>query len=97
MAQSFEFQNAGINRSAITAWSKLCKAQDENDSYPCKDNPYFFTDYQDAEDVVSEDYAEELCHGCPLLKVCYDFAVANGEKFGIWGGIDMGRSDDNLW
>lgn len=97
MAQSFEFQNAGIDRKAITAWTKLSEAQDEHESYPCKNNPYFFMDYEDAEDVISDDYAEELCHGCPLLKLCYDFAVANNESYGIWGGINMARSENKLW
>lgn len=28
-----------------------------------------------------------MCHGCPLLKRCYDYAVADDVNAGIWGGI----------
>ena len=31
--------------------------------------------------------AKEVCHGCVVREDCLDFAIANGEKFGIWGGM----------
>jgi WhiB family redox-sensing transcriptional regulator len=30
--------------------------------------------------------AKEVCLGCCVRQECLDFALANGEKFGIWGG-----------
>ncbi len=31
--------------------------------------------------------AKEVCRGCVVLQDCLEFAIANGEKFGIWGGM----------
>ncbi len=31
--------------------------------------------------------AKEVCRGCVVRDDCLDYALANGEKFGIWGGL----------
>ncbi len=31
--------------------------------------------------------AKEVCRGCVVRDECLEFAIANGEKFGIWGGM----------
>lgn len=31
--------------------------------------------------------ARAVCDACPVDDDCLDFAIASGEKFGIWGGI----------
>ncbi|HSH23249.1 MAG TPA: WhiB family transcriptional regulator [Acidimicrobiales bacterium] len=31
--------------------------------------------------------AKEVCRGCVVRDECLDYALANGEKFGIWGGL----------
>jgi WhiB family transcriptional regulator, redox-sensing transcriptional regulator len=31
--------------------------------------------------------AKEVCRGCIVKEDCLEFAIANGEKFGIWGGM----------
>ena len=31
--------------------------------------------------------AKEVCRGCVVRGECLEFALANGEKFGIWGGM----------
>ncbi len=31
--------------------------------------------------------AKEVCRGCVVKDDCLEFALANGEKFGIWGGM----------
>lgn len=31
--------------------------------------------------------AKEVCHGCVVRLDCLEFALVNGEKFGIWGGL----------
>lgn len=31
--------------------------------------------------------AKEVCRGCEVRQHCLDYALANGEKFGIWGGL----------
>ena len=31
--------------------------------------------------------AKEVCRGCVVRNECLEFALQNGEKFGIWGGL----------
>jgi WhiB family redox-sensing transcriptional regulator len=31
--------------------------------------------------------AKEVCRGCEVRYDCLEFALQNGEKFGIWGGL----------
>jgi len=31
--------------------------------------------------------AKEVCRGCVVREECLDYAISNGEKFGIWGGM----------
>ena len=31
--------------------------------------------------------AKEVCRGCVVRLECLEFALVNGEKFGIWGGM----------
>lgn len=35
--------------------------------------------------------AKSLCWDCPVRRKCYDYAVENDERFGIWGGHDFGK------
>lgn len=39
---------------------------------------------------VDEDEVEEaraICALCPVQETCLEYALANGEKLGIWGGL----------
>lgn len=31
--------------------------------------------------------AKAVCRGCVVREECLEFALQNGEKFGIWGGL----------
>lgn len=31
--------------------------------------------------------AKEVCRGCEVRHDCLDYAMVNGEKHGIWGGL----------
>jgi WhiB family redox-sensing transcriptional regulator len=31
--------------------------------------------------------AKEVCRGCVVRNDCLEYALDNGEKFGIWGGL----------
>lgn len=31
--------------------------------------------------------ARAVCERCPVQAECFDYSIANGEKYGIWGGI----------
>lgn len=99
MTSKINMETAGIHKEAIGAWIRLSEKQDDTDSYPCKDNPYFYIDYSDQNEqrIVTGDDAEQLCHGCPLIYECYQFAVANKEEYGIWGGVNFGINEDQLW
>ena len=33
--------------------------------------------------------AKEVCRGCVVKNDCLEYALENGEKFGIWGGLNM--------
>jgi len=30
--------------------------------------------------------AKAVCAGCPVRDECLEYALANGERFGVWGG-----------
>ncbi|EPH02421.1 hypothetical protein HMPREF1531_01727 [Propionibacterium sp. oral taxon 192 str. F0372] len=31
--------------------------------------------------------AKKVCQSCPVRSDCLDYALANDERFGIWGGL----------
>ena len=35
---------------------------------------------------VPGDDAKATCQACPVQQQCLDYALANGEEFGVWGG-----------
>lgn len=37
------------------------------------------------------DEAKAVCEDCPFKTECLETAVANGERFGIWGGVNFGN------
>jgi hypothetical protein len=106
-----EYEAFGIKPNAIQANHRLTKAMqdlsDNGESWNCNNNPYFYVDYdgygfEDDEGrsykmPLTDDQAEELCFGCPLIKLCYDFAVAQEVNFGIWGGINFGVDEEALF
>ena len=104
---TFEPAHFYIDAKAMGAWRRLSKAIDDNPHYPCNNNPYFYMDYDGygfeteeghgTQRLLTEDECEALCAGCPLLKQCYDFAVASEVEHGIWGGIDFSVKPDKLF
>lgn len=44
-----------------------------------------------SEDAAERALAATWCAGCPVLAECRDAAAANGERFGVWGGVDRTR------
>lgn len=52
----------------------------------CKDDPGPYMDYGD-DDVPTPEVAEALCRGCPLRDLCFERALVNHEKYGVWGGM----------
>ena len=74
------------SRDAQQKWRKLVEEQHKLDNTKCQIFPDPFIDFPQ---IVSDEHAEELCYKCPLLKLCYDYAVANDETWGIWGGVNF--------
>jgi WhiB family redox-sensing transcriptional regulator len=33
-------------------------------------------------------HAKRICAGCPVRQICLGVALANGEAFGVWGGLN---------
>jgi WhiB family transcriptional regulator, redox-sensing transcriptional regulator len=33
--------------------------------------------------------AKEICQGCPVREQCLEYALANNEQFGVWGGMSF--------
>jgi hypothetical protein len=60
---------------------------------PCTTTPNAASIWTDNCDSVTIDEAEQLCGGCPLLKQCYDFAVASDQPWGIWGGVIFNKEE----
>lgn len=42
--------------------------------------------FPDLHDTAAVDAARAVCKGCPVRQPCLDFAIANREKEGMWGG-----------
>ena len=42
-----------------------------------------------AERQARGEKARAVCAGCPVRRRCYEQARANGERWGIWGGVDF--------
>ncbi len=38
-------------------------------------------------DGVGVEHARKVCAGCPVKVECLEYALANDERFGIWGGL----------
>lgn len=60
-------------------------------------------DREDAEAFVAmaEDTAKAICATCPVVSQCRDWALANNEPWGIWGGMNPAEREDpafrTLW
>lgn len=39
--------------------------------------------------VETEWLAQALCDGCPIKAACLQYALETGQRYGIWGGINM--------
>lgn len=34
-------------------------------------------------------HAKAVCRECPVRQACLDYAIENGERWGIWGGMTV--------
>lgn len=92
--QIFEIpETAQVLDKALILWNNLQEGLAIAPT-PCANNP---DEYADHSIMKSADEAEEMCHGCPLIKACYDFAIANEVNAGIWGGIHFDEKESVLF
>lgn len=70
--------------SALIQLAKLGPSEPWQDEANCLgvDPDLFFP-----EQGASTREAKDVCRGCVVRKDCLEYALANGEKFGIWGGL----------
>jgi hypothetical protein len=45
------------------------------------------------EDSAEAAVAQHICDRCPVRAECEAYAIARGERFGVWGGKVRGRRD----
>jgi hypothetical protein len=73
------------NDSAKRLWSEMNKAIDSSDKIvPCTNSD---PDAWFPEPGFSSRNVVALCKACPVNALCLDFALANDEPYGIWGGL----------
>ena len=51
----------------------------------------WFPEKMDADAQAVAESARDICQMCPVKKPCLEWALAGGEQFGIWGGINLGH------
>jgi WhiB family redox-sensing transcriptional regulator len=72
-----------------TTWQDraLCFGDEPDLYYPEGDS---FAEIPPAPEVVQAraDAAKDVCSRCPVRAECLAFALANGEEFGVWGGME---------
>lgn len=86
-------ESSQVSDEAMKHWIALQDGMKETIT-PCANQPEF---YADRSIEVSVDKAEEMCYGCPLIKVCYDYAVADKITAGIWGGVHFDEDEGVLF
>jgi WhiB family transcriptional regulator, redox-sensing transcriptional regulator len=86
-------------RERITTAARRARARRPRDASPfagapllpdaaCADaDPALF--FPEPGDAETEAKAVAICAGCPVRAACYTRAVQNGERWGIWGGVNL--------
>lgn len=86
-------ESSEISKEAMPHWTKLQLGL-RDVTTQCSGNPEY---YADKSIEVSALEAEVMCHGCPLIKPCYDYAVADNISAGIWGGLHFDEDDGSIF
>ena len=74
-------QRIANNRTIFGNEDKLRSWQDEANCLGVDPDLFF------PERGASTREAKEICRGCVVRLDCLEYALVNGEKFGIWGGM----------
>jgi WhiB family redox-sensing transcriptional regulator len=46
-----------------------------------------------SDNSMSKAVAADICSTCPVQEQCLAWAVTSGQRFGIWGGLDLSRPE----
>jgi WhiB family transcriptional regulator, redox-sensing transcriptional regulator len=67
---------------APTGWPEqaACRFEDPDLFYPPEEERGRYA-------ALREMLAKRICLGCPVLRECTDYALANDERYGVWGGL----------
>lgn len=84
-----DLDSVALPNNATALFQEL-KEQSLRIDTACQSQPQFYIDTPEDVDI---DKAEEMCYNCPILKLCYDFAVASNQEWGIWGGVNFTTED----
>jgi WhiB family redox-sensing transcriptional regulator len=61
---------------------------------PCKESPELFVDSSRTTPLKEKrDQAKELCALCSVREACADYAIDNGLRDGIYGGLTVDERD----
>lgn len=93
-----------LNSRARQKWVALAEAIDQAPIVvPCQntDPDLWFGDsnlngYTGNERGFNYSDARKLCNMCPVKDLCLDYALANREEFGMWGGKSPRERSDIL-
>lgn len=78
----------GVPREARTQWEALGEAlSDLPTPVPCQSPDRDLW----AGNPASQRRAAARCLDCPVMIACGDYAVAAGERHGVWGGLTAGE------
>lgn len=76
-----------VPTSAATEWARLTAALEDAGSVPCQSSdPEAWWPDKKSLDAPSTRMAVRGCWRCPARRPCLDYAVAAGEREGVWGG-----------
>jgi hypothetical protein len=74
----------GIPAAGLDAWAELAQVLHTDGPAPCEVEPDSWWPTQaDSPDEL----AVRICAGCPVRPECLAYALAAGERDGVWGGL----------
>lgn len=68
-------------------FQEFAEVLDGQGETPCMAYPDAFFRDRDQDERQKYVIARQLCQSCPIRLQCLEYAVTNGEDYGIWGGM----------
>lgn len=77
-----------VPTGAAEEWAALQEAIEAVRTPPCQGDPEaWMVDGTSPQALAAQAEAVEACRGCLAVVECSSYAVAAGERFGVWGGM----------